>query len=87
MSAAFLAALLLCAGQPPEAAAIPAVKAYFKAYITDGSVRDTVDSHQYGRLATNPAFSINDLTRVPARFRETVPEYIKDYVPLNKFAA
>jgi type I restriction enzyme R subunit len=72
--------------KPEEAMAIPAIKTYFKAYITSGRVRDIIDSRQFTDLATNPVFSTRDFKAVPDRYRMLVPEYIKDYVPLNQFA-
>jgi type I restriction enzyme R subunit len=38
-------------------------------------------------LATNPVFSTRDLKAVPDKYRIIIPEYIKDYVSLNQFAA
>ena len=70
--------------EPPSA--IPAIKHYFKAYITSGRVRHIIDSREFTDLATNPAFSTGDLRAVPEKYRRLVPEYIKDYVPLNQFA-
>ncbi|MFA6008184.1 MAG: DEAD/DEAH box helicase family protein [Candidatus Shapirobacteria bacterium] len=70
-----------------EAVAIPAIKAYFKAYITSGGVRDIIESRHYTELATNPLFSSTDFKAVPAKYRALVPEYVKDYVPLNAFVA
>lgn len=72
--------------KPEEADRLPAIKRYFKAYVTDGRVRHIVDSRQYTDLATNPAFSMSDLRAVPPKYREIVPEYVKDYVSLNQFA-
>ncbi len=72
----------------PEApSAIPAIKHYFKAYITSGRVRDIIDHRQFTDLVTNPVFSTRDLRAVPEDFRVLVPEYIKDYVSLNQFTA
>ena len=73
--------------KPEEATAIPAIKTYFKAYITSGRVRDIIDSRQFTDLATNPVFSTRDFKAVPDKYRMLVPEYIKDYIPLNQFAA
>jgi len=39
------------------------------------------------RLATNPVFSTRDFKAVPQKYRTLVPEYVKDYVSLNQFAA
>ncbi|TAM50994.1 MAG: DEAD/DEAH box helicase [Acidobacteria bacterium] len=71
---------------PERPSAIPAIKHYFKAYITSGRVRDIIDQRQFTDLATNPVFSTRDFRAVPERFRTLVPEYIKDYVSLNQFA-
>lgn len=71
--------------EPPSA--IPAIKHYFKAYVTSGRVRDIIDQRQFTDLATNPVFSTRDFRAVPEAFRRLVPEYVKDYVSLNQFAA
>ena len=73
--------------KPEEATAIPAIKTYFKAYVTSGRVRDIIDSRQFTGLATNPFFSTRDFRAVPQKYRSLVPEYVKDYVSLNQFAA
>jgi len=73
--------------KPDEATAIPAIKTYFKAYVTSGRVRDIIDSRQLIDLATNPVFSTRDFKAVPEKYRTLVPEYVKDYVSLNQFAA
>ena len=70
-----------------EAVAIPAIKAYFKAYITSGGLRDIIESRHYTELATNPLFSARDFKAVPTKYRLLVPEYVKDYVSLNAFVA
>ncbi|WP_295582639.1 DEAD/DEAH box helicase family protein [uncultured Lamprocystis sp.] len=73
--------------KPEEATAIPAIKTFFKAYATSGRVRDIIDSRQFTDLATNPMFSTRDFKAVPPKYRALVPNYIKDYVSLNQFAA
>lgn len=73
--------------KPDEATAIPAIKTYFKAYVTSGRVRDIIDNRHFTDLATNPVFSTRDFKAVPEKYRTLVPEYIKDYVSLNQFAA
>ena len=66
---------------------LPAIKHFFKAYATNNRIRHIIDSRQYTDLATNPVFSTKDFKAVPREFRTMVPEYIKDYVSLNQFAA
>ena len=72
---------------PDPPSAIPAIKTYFKAYVTSDRVRDIIESKQFTELATNPMFSTSDFRAVPEPYRVLVPEYIKDYVSLNQFAA
>lgn len=70
---------------PASPSTIPAIKHYFKAYVTNGYVRESVDRRRFTDLATNPVFSTRDLRAVPEKYRALVPEYVKDYVPLNQF--
>ena len=72
---------------PQRSDSIPAIKNFFKAYITNGITRDAVDRKRFTYLATDAAFSIEDYRAVPKKYRKLVPEYIKDYVSLNQFAA
>ena len=49
--------------KPEEAKAIPAIKNYFKAYVTHPYIRNSIDSRHFTDLATNPAFSFQRLPR------------------------
>jgi type I restriction enzyme, R subunit len=71
--------------KPEEATAIPAIKTYFKAYVTSDQVRHIIESGHFTDLATNPVFSTRDFKDVPKKYRALIPEYIKDYVPLNQY--
>ena len=74
--------------KPEDAHAIPAIRTFFKAYVTDDLIRHVIETGRFvTQLATNPAFSIDDLNAVPHEYRNLIPEYVKDYVPLNQFAA
>ena len=73
--------------KPEEADAIPAIKTYFKAYVTSDQVRHIIESRHFTDLATNPVFSTRDFKAVPQKYRVLIPEYVKDYVSLNQFAA
>ncbi len=73
--------------KPDEAGAIPAIKNYFKAYVTSDQIRAIIESRQYTDLATNPLLSTRDFKAVPAKYRTLIPEYVKDYVPVQQFAA
>ena len=70
----------------PDASHMPVIRQFFKAYVTDGGVRAIVDSREFGRLADNPKVSLADV-RALDQWREVIPEYVKDYVSLNAFAA
>jgi type I restriction enzyme R subunit len=72
--------------KPDEAEAIPAIKNYFKAYVTSDKVRQIIESQHFTDLATNPSFTTNDFRAVPEKYRNLVPEYVKDYVSLNQFS-
>lgn len=56
----------------------------FKAYITDPEFRQMVESGNFAMLNVNP--NGEDFKKIPAELRRLIPEYIKDYVPLNQFA-
>ncbi|MCX5805345.1 MAG: DEAD/DEAH box helicase family protein [Proteobacteria bacterium] len=71
--------------KPEEAEAIPAIKNYFKAYVTSDSIRHIIEGKLFTDLATNPVFSSRDFKAVPPKYRSLIPEYVKDYVSLNQF--
>ncbi len=71
--------------KPEDKDDIIALKYYFKAYVTDNKVREIIDQKKFTELNVNPTFSINDFKAVKKEWRETIPEYVKDYVPLNVF--
>lgn len=73
--------------KPAEVRALPAMKRYFKAYATSDRFRAIINDRDYGRLATNPSFTMRDYKAVPEPYRVIIPDYIKDYVPLNRYAA
>jgi type I restriction enzyme R subunit len=73
--------------KPTDAQALPAIRAFFKAYVSSDFVRSQVDKREYSPLATYAGFSLNDLRAVPPRYRALIPEYVKDYVSLNRFTA
>jgi len=68
-----------------QGAAVQAMKYFFKAYATDAALRAIIDSKRFGELNVNPAFGVSNLRAVPPEWRERIPEYVKDYVPLNQF--
>lgn len=67
----------------PEPEYAIAIKNFLKAYITDAEVRDIIETKQYARFATNPIR--DDFKALKPELREIIPEYVKDYVPLNTY--
>jgi len=59
------------------------IKNFLKAYITDTEVRDILETKEYARFATNPIR--DDFMALTPELRTVVPEYVKDYVPLNTY--
>jgi type I restriction enzyme R subunit len=60
-------------------------KTVFKAYILDAEFRDIIDKGNFAYLnvtAYGEAFK-----KLPPDLRTAIPEYIKDFVPLNQFVA
>jgi len=60
-------------------------KTVFKAYILDAEFRAIIDNKNFALLNVSPygeAFK-----KLPPELRKAIPEYIKDFVPLNKFVA
>ena len=67
------------------ASAVQAMKYYFKAYATDHRLRDIIETQRLTDLNVYPAFGMSDFKAVPPVWRTRIPEYVKDYVPLNQF--
>lgn len=72
--------------KPGEEDDVTALRYYFMAYVTDGALRQIIDEKRFTDLNVNATFSMQDFKAVGQRWRERIPEYVKDYVPLNKFA-
>lgn len=71
--------------KPQDKDDVIALKYFFKAYITDNRVRDIIEKKKFTELNVNPSFNINDYKSVGKNWRMLIPEYVKDYVPLNNF--
>ena len=67
------------------ATGIMAMKYYFKAYATDHRLRDIIETKRLSDLNVYQAFGMSDFKAVPPAWRTRIPEYVKDYVPLNQF--
>lgn len=69
----------------PDDEGIMQVKYFFKAYVTDKKTREIIDSGEYPRLSVSPIFSLIHYLAVPEKWREIIPQYIKDYVKVEKY--
>ena len=65
---------------------VPAMKQFFKAYVGSDQIRHIIDSRELTGLSTNPLLSMRDYRAVPKRYHALIPNYIRDYVPVNQFA-
>ena len=61
------------------------IKNYLIAYLTDGDVRQIIDTGKYASLADNPKLSLADLQSIGKQWIKAVPAYVKDYIPLNTY--
>lgn len=67
---------------PNELYFIP-IKDFFKTYIVDKELQEILDTKQYSRLNFHPAGET--IKKLPKEYRNLIPTYIKNHVPLNKF--
>ncbi len=60
------------------------IKNFLKAYLTDPEIREIIKTGQFARLANNPKLTLAEF-RALNGWREIVPEYVNDYIPLNTY--
>lgn len=68
----------------PESKYIPYIKNYLKSYMADGKFRDIINSKQFADLNVYPGFGMQEFKALNG-WRDEVPAYVKDYVPLNTY--
>jgi len=73
--------------KPSDTDDIIALKYFFKTYIVDETFRKIINEKRYAELAVNPVFPLEAYRAIPKKWREIVPEYVYDYVSLNKYAS
>jgi type I restriction enzyme R subunit len=61
-----------------------AIKMFFKAYIVDEEVRDIIKRNQPADFYHCASFDFSEYQKLNG-YKDIVPRYIKDYVPLNTF--
>jgi len=67
----------------PDGDSFNTIKHFFYSYITDPELRDIIDNKQYGLLNIHP--SGQSFMDLPSNFKTIIPDYVKSYVPINKF--
>jgi len=71
--------------KPEDAQHISAIKYFFKAYATDGELREIIKEGRLADLHVHPGFTVTDYRAVPTQWRSRVPQYVSDYVTLDRF--
>ncbi|HCL56670.1 MAG TPA: restriction endonuclease subunit R [Spirochaetia bacterium] len=68
----------------PENKYIIPIKNYLKAYVTDERLRDIINKKHYADLNVYAGFGMAEFKALNG-YRDTIPEYVKDYVTINQF--
>jgi type I restriction enzyme, R subunit len=68
----------------PESKYVPYIRNYLKAYVSDETFREIINKKHYTDLNTYPGFPMVDFKALNG-WRETVPEYAKDYISFNQY--
>ncbi len=68
----------------PESKYVPYIRNYLKAYIADDHFREIINKKHFAELYIYPGFSMQEFEALNS-WRNTVPEYVKDYVPVNQY--
>ncbi|WP_206154764.1 DEAD/DEAH box helicase family protein [Clostridium beijerinckii] len=71
---------------------IVSMKNLFKAYITDGDIRNKIDNKRFRDFVVNPKISLDEIKELNVKennnaepWIKVIPNYIKDYVKINTF--
>jgi type I restriction enzyme, R subunit len=70
----------------PDSKYVPYIKNFLKAYVSDEKFRSIIHEKRYGDLNFYSAFSMEEFKALNG-WRETIPEYAKDYISFNTYAA
>lgn len=68
----------------PASDEVLAIKNFLKAYVTDPEFKKIIDTKDYAALNAYAGFTVPEL-RSLGRFRDVIPEYVRDYIHLNAF--
>ncbi len=68
----------------PQSRYVPHIRNYLKVYIDDGRFREIINSRHFAELNVYPGFTMQEFKALNG-WRDIVPEYVKDYVPVNQY--
>lgn len=68
----------------PTGGYVPHIKNYLKAYVTDEQFRNIINNKQFVKLNFYAGFSWAEFKALNS-WQDIVPEYVKDYIPLNQY--
>jgi len=69
--------------KPEPEQAMP-IRNFLQAYLTDAEIRQVIDTGNYAALASNPKLTLDDL-RGLGKWLQLIPDYVKDYIPINTY--
>lgn len=72
---------------PGEEINIQAIKYFFKAYIIDQDLRRIIEKRDFQELYHHPTISMDEFKQVDQNYRKLIPDYVRSYVKIDKFAA
>ena len=68
----------------PDSKYVPYIRNYLKVYLADEKFREIINNKHFADLNVYPGFSMQEFKALNG-WRDTVPDYVKDYVPVNQF--
>lgn len=68
----------------PESKYVQHIRNYLKLYMDDERFREIINSKQFAELNVYPGFSMQEFKALNG-WRDTVPQYVKDYVSVNQY--
>ncbi|MYE38082.1 MAG: DEAD/DEAH box helicase [Candidatus Spechtbacteria bacterium SB0662_bin_43] len=69
----------------PKSKYVPYIKNFIKAYLTDERFHAIIENRNYGELNNYAGFPMSDFKALGEDLRKKLPEYIKDYIPINQY--
>jgi type I restriction enzyme R subunit len=68
----------------PDSHYINHIRNFMKAYILDENFRKIINTKEYAELNTYAGFNISEFKALGV-YRDKIPDYIKNHIPLNQF--